>query len=88
MKVEFLSKFNKDLNNINIGYVKTSVLKAILIAESAKRLSDIPNIKKLKGHSSAYRIKVGNYRIGIFAEGNTVEFARLVHRKDIYKVFP
>ncbi len=36
----------------------------------------------------AYRIKIGDYRIGIFVESKVVEMARFVHRKDIYKVFP
>lgn len=35
-----------------------------------------------------YRIRIGDYRIGIFVEGKTVEFARVVHRKDIYQQFP
>jgi mRNA interferase RelE/StbE len=42
----------------------------------------------LKGHKFAYRIKIGDYRIGIFVESKVVEMARFEHRKDIYKVFP
>jgi len=60
----------------------------ILLLEQADSLTDIPNLKKLKGHKSAYRIKIGDYRIGLFAEGLDIELARLVHRRDIYKVFP
>ncbi len=88
MKVEFLSKFNRDLEKIRVRHAKVSVSRIILLVESASHLSEIPNLKKLSGHKSAYRIKVGNYRIGICVEGNVVEFARVVHRKDIYKVFP
>ncbi|WP_374754821.1 type II toxin-antitoxin system RelE family toxin [Dyadobacter psychrophilus] len=44
--------------------------------------------KKLKGFSNAYRIRIGDYRVGIFVENNIVELARIAHRKDIYKVFP
>lgn len=88
MKVEFLSHFSKDLERLNIANVKKATLRTIEIIESAKSLSEVPNIKKLSGHKSAYRIKLGNYRIGIFLENNVVELARIVHRKDIYKVFP
>ncbi len=88
MKVEFLSKFVKDLDKLIVGNVKESVIKVIEHVESAENLSEIPNLKKLKGHKSAYRIKIGDYRIGIFVEGKVVEMARFVHRKDIYKVFP
>ncbi len=88
MKVEFLNKFVKDLDNLTVGKVKLSVIKTIELLEAANNLSEIPNLKKLKGHKSAYRIKLGEYRIGIFVEGKVVEMARFIHRKDIYKVFP
>lgn len=88
MIVEFLSKFNKDLNKLKDNDVRASLLKTIENVESADNVTSIPNLKKLKGHKSAFRIKLGDYRIGIFVEGNVVEMARIVHRKDIYKVFP
>ena len=56
--------------------------------ESVQNLSQIPNTKKLKGHKSAYRIRLGDYRVGLFLEGSKVIFARILHRKDIYKLFP
>ncbi|MGH2412635.1 MAG: type II toxin-antitoxin system RelE family toxin, partial [Microcystaceae cyanobacterium] len=36
----------------------------------------------------AYRIRLGDYRIGLFIEGKTVTFARVLHRKEIYRYFP
>lgn len=88
MKVEFLAHFSKDLDKIRFSHVKQSVQRIILKVESAESISEIPNLKKLSGHKSAYRIRTGDYRIGIFVEGKTVEFARIVHRKDIYNLFP
>ena len=60
MKVEFLSKFIKDLEKLDVDHVRNAVLKAIRNVETAKHLSEIPHIKKLKGHKSAYRIKIGD----------------------------
>ncbi len=88
MKVEFLAKFLKDIDKLKLAEVKESVINTIEILEAADSLADIPNLKKLKGHKFAFRIKIGDYRIGVFIEGKTVELARFVHRKDIYKVFP
>ncbi|MDZ4747526.1 MAG: hypothetical protein SH808_03510 [Saprospiraceae bacterium] len=88
MKVEFLGKFNKDLDKLEIDHVKNAALKAIRIVEEAKQLSDIPNIKKFSGHKSAYRIKIGDYRIGLFIAHGVAEFARIHHRKDIFNLFP
>ncbi len=48
----------------------------------------------MSGHSDKYRIRLGNYRIGITIENNESDdfdilwFERLLHRKDIYKYFP
>lgn len=88
MKIEFLRKFNKDLEKLDVDHVRNAALKAITVVEKAKQISDIPNIKKLTGHKAAYRIKIGDYRIGLFIEGDVGEFARIHHRKDIYTIFP
>ncbi|MEH1829111.1 MAG: type II toxin-antitoxin system RelE/ParE family toxin [Nostoc sp.] len=47
----------------------------------------MPNLKKLQGYENAYRIRVGDYRIGIIFDGETVLFQRVLHRKDIYRYF-
>ena len=88
MIVVFLSKFSKDIDTINQKSVKANIEKVIKQVENAKVVDEIANVKKLKGHKSAYRVRIGDYRIGVFVEGSQVEFARVVHRKDIYKVFP
>lgn len=88
MKVEFLKKFSKDLDVIGSKSVKSNLLKVIELMESVDALDKIPNTKKLKGHKSAYRIRVGDYRLGFFLENETISIARFVHRKDIYKIFP
>ncbi len=88
MKIEFLSIFSRDLDSINQKSTKASLVKLIGQIEKAERLNDIPKIKKLVGHKSAYRIRIGDYRVGFFFEDQKVIFARIIHRKDIYKLFP
>jgi mRNA interferase RelE/StbE len=88
MKVEFLAKFNKDLDKIYLAHVKHAVAKAIVEVEAAQNIQQVGNVKKLKGTKTAYRIRIGDYRIGFYYERGIVQFARVVHRKDIYKVFP
>ncbi len=48
----------------------------------------IPNIGKLKGYSNYFKIRIGDYRIGLKYENDTLTFERVLHRKDIYKFFP
>lgn len=88
MKVEFLEKFSDDLNKIDHVKVQSAILKIIKQIEKVESPRAISNMKKLTGHTAAFRIRLGSYRIGIFIDGNTVQFARILHRKDIYKLFP
>ena len=68
MHVEFLSKFSKDIDHISQKSVKTNVAKLIRLMESESDLNNIPHLKKLVGHKSAYRVRIGDYRIGFFYE--------------------
>ena len=88
MQIVFLSKFFKDLSKINQPKVLADIEKAIIQIENVKTTIDINQLKKLKGYKSAFRIKVGDYRIGLFIENDVIEFARILHRKDIYNLFP
>jgi len=51
-------------------------------------LNDVPNIKKLKGHPSAFRYRKGKYRIGFYLKNDTIEFAAFDNRGKIYNRFP
>ena len=88
MKVEFSSKFSKDIDGISQKSIKLNLIKLIQLFESSQNLNAIPNLKKLVGHKSAYRVRIGDYRVGFFYENQKVLFARVIHRKDIYKLFP
>jgi mRNA-degrading endonuclease RelE of RelBE toxin-antitoxin system len=60
----------------------------ILSLETTSSLSSIPNIKKLKGDKTAYRLRIGNYRLGFFFADGVIMLAAFETRKDIYKRFP
>lgn len=88
MEVRFTNLFDKDLAALRDRKTAEAVANAISDVKSAASLKDIRNIKKLKGSTHHYRIRVGHYRIGIFVEGGIVEFSRFLHRKDVYRYFP
>lgn len=88
MNTVFLKQFYKDLDKVKDQNVKDCIAKIITNVEEANSLRDIKNLKKLKGYKTVFRIKAGDYRIGIIIEKDIVEFVRFVHRKDIYKRFP
>ena len=88
MKVEFLKRFSKDLDEIPVKSVRSALKRVIDLMENTDTLSKIPGTKKLQGHKTAYRTRVGDYRLGFFFENETIILARFVNRKDIYKIFP
>lgn len=88
MNVEFKKSFLKDLKKIKPKSQQNLIAECIARVEAANNLSQIKNIKKLSGFDAYYRIRVGDYRIGIKIENKTVFFVVCDHRKDIYKGFP
>ncbi len=89
MIVRIDKSFQKDVNKINDGKVKAAVVEIISEAQSAEYLSSINNIKKLIGHKNKYRIRLGNYRIGLeYNEDHELIFTRFLHRKEIYQKWP
>ncbi len=88
MKVEFLKAFSKDLDAIKTRSAKQSIIRIIELMERVDSIEELPNTKKLKGHKTAYRTRIGDYRVGFFLEHSTILLARVLHRKDIYKMFP
>ena len=88
MKVEFKDSFANDLKSVKDKGLMKCVKDVIESVEKANSLSEIKNLKKLKGGSNFYRLRVGDFRIGILFKNETVIFVRFIDRKDIYKYFP
>jgi len=88
MKVEFKKSFLKGLNKLKNKHLKNSIANCIIQVESAEKTTNIRNLKKLVGYDIYYRIRIGEYRIGLKVENNLVYFVVCEHRKEIYKKFP
>lgn len=88
MNVQFKSSFARDLKKIREKELKTQVAEVIRQVERANSLQEISELKKLKGGERYYRIRIGDYRIGLMLEQDTVLFVRFLHRKDLYRYFP
>lgn len=88
MKIIYLRSFLTDVKKLNDRKLKNSIKEFISELETADKLDEIHNVKKLKGYSTAYRWRIGDYRLGFYKMENTIELSRFVKRNDIYKVFP
>ena len=88
MQVRFTKTFLKEVDKINNPKLAQSVIDSIEKVKSVPNITSITNLKKLIGQKNAFRIRTGEYRIGILIENNTIVFSRFMHRRDIYKYFP
>ncbi len=88
MKTIYRESFKKDIKKIKEKQLKTSLLSLINRTKMYESVTEIENLKKIKGAKKFYRIRIGDYRLGIKIEKETVTFIRFLHRKDIYKFFP
>ena len=89
MKVLFTKSFAKDLRKHKKNrQVLNQVQRIIENAEPAEAISELTNLKQLKAEGRYYRIRIGDYRIGITSENDEITFVRVLHRKEIYRFFP
>ena len=62
-----------------------NVINEVKKAETTRQIS---NFKKLRSYETFYRIKLGDYRIGIEIVENEIIFVRFLHRREVYRFFP
>ena len=88
MKLVFNKRFLKDLAQIQVkerSSIETFVFETLL---TYKALTDCKKIEKMKGYKSFYKVRFGDYRIGLRYENDVIVLERVLHRKEIYRFFP
>jgi mRNA interferase RelE/StbE len=88
MNIEFRKSFEKDLRKIKGAELLQKIQAAIEEVEAVDSLTALTNLKKLKAQGNYYRIRIGDYRIGLSVDESTVAFVRILHRKEMYRYFP
>ncbi|MEA2735184.1 MAG: mRNA interferase RelE/StbE [Humisphaera sp.] len=88
MKSVFLASFLTDVKKLRNAKVQRAIVAAIVHVEQANALTDVRSLKRLSGHRDYFRIRVGDWRIGLHVAGDTVTFVRCLHRREIYRFFP
>ncbi len=89
MDLKFENSFKRDLKKIKDKDVLEELKKVIKNLEKVKELKNLKgDLKKLRSGKNFWRIRIGDYRIGLEVGGNTLIFVRILHRKEIYKYFP
>jgi len=88
VKVGFRQSFAKDLTGVKEKKLLRRVQAFVETIENAESLDQINGLKKLKGGGNYYRLRIGDFRVGLAVEADKVIFVRFINRKDIYRYFP
>jgi mRNA interferase RelE/StbE len=88
MIIKIDKSLDKDIKKSRDKILLNKLATLIELLQKKESLSQIENLKKLKGHSNYYRIRIGDYRLGLVVEGKELHLLRFMHRKEIYKYFP
>lgn len=88
MKVEILRHIHKDLRKISDRNILESFYDFVEECEIKSGIWEIENIKKLQGFKESYRYRIWDYRVWLRYSSWVCYIERILHRKDIYKVFP
>jgi mRNA interferase RelE/StbE len=88
VKATFRRSFERDLRAISDRRTLDKIRLTVEAVERAQTLGEVPNLQKITGAAGFFRVRIGDYRVGIAADGDTVEFVRVLHRRDIYRHFP
>ena len=66
-------EFNKSVEKIKDNVAKERLAKLVYNLENANNLNEISNVVSLRNFQNLYRIRIGNYRLIVSHEKNTIE---------------
>lgn len=88
MIVRIEKSFERDTDEIHDKELLKRITEITRTLQSAKTLSEVPQIKKMEGFKNFFRIRTGDFRIGFEFINGEIHFLRFLNRKDMYKKFP
>lgn len=88
MRVFVTKQFEKDVDKELSKKMQLKLADIIKELQNASTLYSINDLKKLKGYKTAYRIRMGDYRIGFILEKDIIKLSRVMDRKKVYRYFP
>ena len=88
MTAIYLQSFLRDVKKLRDQKIQRAVAAAIEDVDAANSISEIRSLKRLSGQTDYYRIRVGDWRIGLKIVANMVTFVRCLHRREVYRYFP
>lgn len=89
MEISYTKTFLKDL--LKVVPAKRRQQIENFVFEELPALSSIEaggKIEKMIGYKNHYKIRFGDYRVGLLKNDKIIELQRVLNRKEIYRFFP
>jgi mRNA interferase RelE/StbE len=88
-RVEYRRRFLKELADLP-SEVRSRVEPIVFGELETDNPFELGYLEKMKGYTDKYKIRVGDYRIGVSAnKGDKILICeRIAHRREIYRIFP
>ncbi len=88
MKIEFGKKFLKQLAEVP-SQTRTKIEHFVFEdLAAAASFFELGKIEKMQGYDGFYKVRFGDYRLGLFVKQDVILVKTVMHRKEIYKFFP
>lgn len=88
MEVRFDARFSRDIRRMRSPQDIRRLRRKIEELEAAPDLSSVSNVVRMEGWENRYRIRIGDYRLGIELDGEAAILQRFGHRREFYRGFP
>ena len=88
MELRYHAQFNRDLRRLRNSALAQSIEQIIAELKAASSLTEVRGVRRLRGEGRHYRIRIGEHRLGMAQDGDTIILRRFLHRSQIYRNFP
>lgn len=88
-RVEYTKRFLKEIAALPVE-IQTRVETIVFQKLESENPFGLRYLEKMTGYTDKYKIRVGDYRIGVTVEKQTKTLTcqRIAHRREIYRIFP
>lgn len=89
MRIRYKPAFRRDIRRIRDEDTIRSINAVIASLRAANSIREVSNIRRVRvSRGRSYRIRIGDYRLGVEMDGGTAVLARFLHRRDMYRYWP
>ncbi|KOR32111.1 hypothetical protein TI05_09340 [Achromatium sp. WMS3] len=88
MQIEYKKKFLKELAKLpdkDSKPIEDFVFEKLPTYET---LGEVGKIEKIQGYKNYFKMRFGDYRLGLKIDNQIVYIMTVKHRKEIYRFFP